>query len=513
MKKVIKISGGIFLALIVMFISLSATNSPPDYMVYYVDSGGGSDNNNGTNPATAWLSLEKVNSMVFKPGDSILFKANCSWTGKLEPKGSGDNSRQITISMYGYNSFPRNVRNKPHIEGKGIYAAVILREVEYWTISNLYVSNNSGTSDIKLRNGIVVMAKAIGITHRIIVQDCEVFDVDGDCRRPVGMYKNSGIRISYPGTSTAENRYDEVLVQRNFVHDVRTNGIYVVSENDSRLETFYTNVKVANNTIIRTGADGMIISHCISPLIEYNQVLDAGYLGNYQQTNYIAGLWGDNNNGEIIYQYNEVARTKKFIGDGQAFDTDWGTGGTSIFQYNYTHENEGGLFLNCAELRAAPDYVKTILRYNISVNDKQSIVWRDNNTVVEVYNNVFYKDAGNLDPGNNNKVSYWNNIFNFTSEPNWGSSSYSNNCYYPIGKNKADPKGISANPKFVLAGFVGDGRKNADFHKILAGSPCINTGKDIPNNGGKDFWGTPLYNGLPDIGAMEYVVKPATEKK
>ena len=302
MKKSNKLSLGILFGILVGILSISAMVSPPpEGTNYYVDAGGGSDNYNGLTPATAWQSLDKVNSMIFKPGDSILFKANCSWSGKLEPKGSGDASKQIVISMYGYNTFPRNVRNKPHIDGKGIYAAVVLREVEYWTVSNLDVSNFSGTTDVKLRIGILVMAKAVGITHRMVVQDCEVHDVDGDCRRPVGMYKNSAIRISYPGTSSAENHYDEVLVQRNFVHDVRTNGIYVVSENDSRLETFYTNVKVANNTIIRTGADGMIISHCISPLVEYNQVLDAGSEGNFQQTNYIAGLWGDNNNGEIIY--------------------------------------------------------------------------------------------------------------------------------------------------------------------------------------------------------------------
>jgi hypothetical protein len=334
-----------------------------------------------------------------------------------------------------------------------------------------------------------------------------VHHVDGDYRRNIGnfsMYKNSGIRVSYPGTSSAENRYDEVLIQRNFVHDVKTNGIYVVSENDDHLEIFYTNVKVANNTVIRTGADGAIISHCINPVIEHNQILDAGYHGNYLSTRVIAGLWGDNNTGEILFQYNEVARTRKFQGDGQAFDTDWGTGGTSIFQYNYTHENEGGFFLNCADLRPNPDYVKTILRYNVSVDDEQSIIWRDSATSVEVYNNVFYKTVGNLDPGNSGTYKYWNNIFNFSLEPNWGSCKYSHNCYFPIEKNQDDANGINQDPRFVKPGWLGDGRKNADAYKIKAGSPCIDKGMSISDNGGRDFWDTPLDKGLLDIGAMEY---------
>ncbi len=506
MKPSIKKTTTIIITVLMIVFFVSAINKPQQTSYnYYVDSVNGNDNNNGTSPESAWKSLEKVNSVVYKPGDSILFKANCSWTGQLAPKGSGNSEKQIAIGMYGYMSFPRNTRNKPHIEGNGIYATVLLQDVEYWTISNLDVSNNVNTTDIALRNGIVVMAKPQGITHRIIIQDCEVHDVDGDYRRPVGMYKNAAIRVTFPGRSTEENRYDEVLIQRNFVHDVSTIGIYVVSEADGHLEITYTNVKVLNNTVIRTGADGGIISHCISPLIENNQILDAGYYGNYKSTNYIAGLWGDNNTGEIIFQNNEVARTRKFIGDGQAFDTDWGTGGTTYFQYNYTHENEGGFFLNCADLRMNKDYVKTVLRYNVSVEDKQAIIQRNVETLTEVYNNVFFKTAGHLDPGNSKTYKYWNNIFYFHIEPNWGTCEYSNNCYFPISKNPVDTKGISANPKFVNAGILGDGIKNADTHMILEDSPCINTGMVIPDNGSRDFWGNPLYNGQPDIGAMEFV--------
>src|SRR5450759_1199949 len=98
MKNSLKFFGGIILAILIIGISISARISPPDYKVYYVDSGSGNDINNGLTPGNAFQSLDKVNSITFRPGDSILFKANCSWTGKLEPKGSGDASRQIVIS-------------------------------------------------------------------------------------------------------------------------------------------------------------------------------------------------------------------------------------------------------------------------------------------------------------------------------------------------------------------------------------------------------------------------------
>jgi hypothetical protein len=512
MKNLIKITCVIALGIAMAVISISAINSSADYAVYYVDSFEGNDNNSGTSANAAWKSLDKVNSMIFKPGDSILFKANCSWTGTLEPKGSGDDARQITISMYGYDSAPRHTRNKPHIEGNGAYAAVMIKDVEYWTVSNLDVTNRSSTAEIKLRNGIVAMARPEGITHRIIIQDCTVREVDGDYRRRVGMYKNSGIRVTFPGRSSAENRYDEVLIQRNHVHDVKTNGIYVVSEADAHLETYYTNVRIANNTIIRTGADGIIISHCIDPVVEHNQILDAGFHGNYLSTSLIAGCWGDNNDGVIIFQNNEVARTRKFQGDGQAFDTDWGTGGVSIFQYNYSHENEGGFHLNCPSIRPSPNYIKTVLRYNLSVNDEHLIIHHDNNYLVEVYNNVFYKTAGNLHPGTSKAYKFWNNIFHFTTEPDWGPCEYNNNLYYPIAANPSDPNGISANPNFVRAGATGDGWHYTEFYKIRENSPCIDAGIPIADNGSKDFYGNPLYNGLPDIGAMEFV-KPVIDIK
>jgi len=39
--------------------------------------------------------------------------------------------------------------------------------------------------------------------------------------------------------------------------------------------------------------------------------------------------------------------------------------------------------------------------------------------------------------------------------------------------------------------------------KLRAGSPAINAGVSVTNNGGRDFWEGTLYVGAPDIGAHE----------
>ena len=82
----------------------------------------------------------------------------------------------------------------------------------------------------------------------------------------------------------------------------------------------------------------------------------------------------------------------------------------------------------------------------------------------------------------------------------------SNNLFFnvsPLGSNA-----ITVDPLFVQPGFSG---KEIDMHdpERLAGyrlqenSPCIDAGLFMNENGEKDFWGNPLYNRLPDIGAYE----------
>ncbi len=73
---------------------------------YYVDAKNGNDTNNGTSEATAWKSLNKVNSMKYQPGDQILFKRGDSWTGQLIPSTSGTSSSRITYGAYGSGNKP-----------------------------------------------------------------------------------------------------------------------------------------------------------------------------------------------------------------------------------------------------------------------------------------------------------------------------------------------------------------------------------------------------------------------
>ena len=261
-------------------------------------------------------------------------------------------------------------------------------------------------------------------------------------------------------------------------------------------------------------------------MIEKNVVLNSGALGNTQETVVIAGLWLTNCNGALI-QYNEVAGTKYFTGDGQAFDTDWGNSGNIVYQYNYTHENEGGFFLNSSGVPGVNGPAKSILRYNISINDgcthdHVDIITGDvKERPVEVYNNIFYNNDWwtQMNPGSCADYSFMNNIFYSVNGMRAANDSrFEANCYAPANAFSGgayipnDSRAIVADPLFVspqvdatktvltdiLAGF-----------KLQSGSPLIDAGMPVPQNEGiySDFYGNALNcieDRLPDIGIYEF---------
>lgn len=72
---------------------------------FYVDSENGNDSNAGTSEASAWKTLEKVNSYHFTAGNIIRFKCGGLWRGQLKPK-SGVSNNPIVYTSYGTGKKP-----------------------------------------------------------------------------------------------------------------------------------------------------------------------------------------------------------------------------------------------------------------------------------------------------------------------------------------------------------------------------------------------------------------------
>ena len=83
-----------------MFLGLAAKAQAA---TYYVDNCvvTGNDSNNGTGPATPWLTINKVNTSSFVVGDSISFRKGCTWREQLTVPSSGSAGNPITFGSYG----------------------------------------------------------------------------------------------------------------------------------------------------------------------------------------------------------------------------------------------------------------------------------------------------------------------------------------------------------------------------------------------------------------------------
>ncbi len=127
---------------------------------YHIDSISGDDGNDGTKPSAPWQTLEKVNSMLFRPGDTILFRCGTVYQGQLRPRGSGLVDRPISIRSYG-------TGNRPRIDAQGEHQdSMLLKNIEYWEVSGLELTN-LGPSRKPGRTGLRIVADGCGTLHHI----------------------------------------------------------------------------------------------------------------------------------------------------------------------------------------------------------------------------------------------------------------------------------------------------------------------------------------------------------
>jgi len=75
------------------------------YCANYYVSNNGNDLNDGTSIDFPWETIDKVNSFIFQPGDSVFFKAGHTWRGQLKAK-SGNLGNIVYYGSYGEGTKP-----------------------------------------------------------------------------------------------------------------------------------------------------------------------------------------------------------------------------------------------------------------------------------------------------------------------------------------------------------------------------------------------------------------------
>jgi len=486
----------------------------PGTTTYYVDSAGGLDSNSGTDPLSPWQTLSKANSIVFAPGDRLLLKAGSIFYGSLDPLGSGAAGNAITIDVYGDGA-------KPVIDGQGLVTAPMrLYSQEYWEINNLELLNRD-PGNVRERFGIWVAAEDAGTLHHLHVADCVVHDVNGlldDSHKA-----NGGIIFDIRGNHV-ETKWDDVRITGCDVSSVDRSGIWLASywwdrtlgDTEPHHWVGSTNVVIDYNSVVDAGGDGIVPCMCIGPLVEHNFASHS----NARSGRYCVAIWPWACDDAVI-QYNEACFTHG-TNDGQGFDSDWFSRGT-IIQYNYSHDNDGGFCLVCANGTYSGFNEGTIVRYNISQNDGARsfhIVGPTSNTAI--YNNTIYIGEGMaVDPivygnwgGFPDDTRFYNNVFYDLGTGDYYYSASTNNAFdsnlffgnHPAGE-PADPHKLTADPLFADPGGAGLGISTCTAYQIDFTSPARDSGLTIAGDGGFDFFGNPVPLGLAtDLGAHEYTL-------
>ncbi len=496
----------------------------PGKRTYYVDSESGDDGNDGRSQAKAWKSLERVNATRFAVRDKILFKRGSRFSGQLSPKGSGKKRAPIIIDAYGEGA-------RPVIAAEGRYPeALLLKNQEYWEVNHLELTNQ-GERRERLRYGVHLVAWDYGTVHHIHLKDLFVHDVNGslikeDPGEGHGIYwENGGKKV--------RSRFDGLLIEGCHLLRTDRNGICGYSEHSSRTKWFPSlSVVIRKNLLEDIGGDGIKPWGCDGALVEYNRVHRAGQ----RCPDYAAGIWPWSCDRTLI-QFNEVSEFKG-TKDGQGFDSDSNSRDT-VFQYNYSHDNEGGFMLICDDGNwRAPESagnVGTIIRYNISQNDRERTFHISGPIKnVKIYNNAFYVRKGlDIDVflftgwhGWSDGVDVYNNIFylqgtgryshgvsrnqdgTYNVEPEFGESKnnvFRCNVYYGHHQDPPhDPRAITADPQLAAPGTGKTGLDSLEGYKLEDGSPCVGAGIPVKNNGGRDFWGNKIPQGKnPDVGAQQ----------
>ena len=111
----------------------------------------------------------------------------------------------------------------------------------------------------------------------------------------------------------------------------------------------------------------------------------------------------------------------------------------------------------------------------------------------------------------NNNIFYCAGSGSMGANANNGSNViYDTNVYFNVTPPGSETNGLTSDPLFVSPGaepfdidMVNDKDLLLGGYKLSPGSPHVDGGLTIADNGGLDFWGSPVPSGPTDLGASE----------
>lgn len=364
---------------------------------YHLDAGQGDDRLGNGSISAPWRSLAKASSLILQPGDSVLLRAGCSWVGEhLELSCSGTQQAPVSVGRYGEGPDPLiDFADTGNAQGEAW--GIRLLNCSHVEISDLRIRSGCWAAS-RLRSGVWVLVEdARTVFTNIHLRRVHVSEVYGNSRRSGGI--NFHVRLRGGG---GESVFDGVLIEDCTVEDVADTGIQLMT--DSLLEgnawthrfDAFRNVVIRGCRVQYVLRDGILVRAASGALLEHNVLHHVGYLrGDAERLPYlpkievVAALWPYFSD-RVLMRYNEAYATRRLMADGQAWDFDVGVT-NSIYEYNYSHDNEGGCLLVMNDTRG------NIFRHNVSHNDQGDLIDVQEDGVL-IEDNVFYRGPG-VSPG------------------------------------------------------------------------------------------------------------------
>ena len=494
----------------------SLSNSDHVPATYYLDAVSGSDWNNGLSTATAWQTMDRLNSKAFGAGDKILFKRGQTFTGGFTLNGSGTATEPLIIAAYGPG-------NKPVLSGGTNNEAVIFFEGSRgFEIRNLMIRNNHPTGSLDDRFGIVLEPSVnAGDLQHIHFVNIDFVDIAGSGSD----HESRGIIANTDGTDNADilSRWNDLLIEHCHFENIDGRGAQVrdncnnITDQLIRGYDYYPSVGVVFQ--YNTGKD------CYRNLFQINGTSNAVIQYNtHDGTQEGSAFWPFSCEGTLV-QFNIFKNIYKAGADASVCHFDFNCV-DSLMQYNVGINVNGSLIQVLNNSNGSNFQINAVARYNLGID----CGWRNNNN-----------SAGIMITGDSTGSKIYNNTLIFTdlhpaykalSFANWGgawptNSLIANNIFFAAGSAatyanqdkmnirdnvvthnlytgnvavcSADVSPVFGNPLFVDASGA-----SADDFKVRYASDAIGLGTVIANNGGLDYFGNPLTTTAPTVGFHEY---------
>jgi M6 family metalloprotease-like protein len=456
---------------------------------YYVDATSGSDSNTGLTTSSPWKTINKVNTSIFLPGDSILFKRGQMWQETLIPPSSGTSGNNITFGAYATGDLPK-------IDGSTRDYCVDGKK-DYITITDLQLASprQYGIAHTKWNSSGTELS-----TPGWIIKNCT--------------FTNCGVYLFGPDTIVQEN----VFVGPSAI--TTTSGAVIFRG------AVAMNCSVLGNTISGYVSRGVwFLNAAHSPTVNDNVIHDIGYTPGGTGGGYGIDFDGY---GKPITGTVTALRNTVYNCSANGIEMENCSDG-SVISKNLIHDCPTGIF--CLNYEACARYaeqrgndVNGVVAYNIIYHCRNGITL-NNVSGVDVWNNTLYDGLGSypcglaiFDTGSYfvDTIDFRNNILGsgmtkaITTQFAWKNhfSAFNNNAVVnPVFEERNTgtrltlaqlQSGNAALNCFTTSpGFIN--AAGHDFH-LLASSPCINRGAYVGLT--QDFAGNNI-NGVPDIGAYE----------